>query len=144
MYGEATWTPVAGLRLIGGIRGDYYHYVVRARDQAAVLAGEGSGDDTILSPKASIAYSPTDQLEFYGNWGRGFHSNDVRGAVNVETPVPVLVRGNGREFGARWQLPGITLTATYWWLDVDTNCGSSVTPTRWSRPVRASVAAMNW
>ncbi len=119
LYGEATWTPVTGLRLIGGVRGDYYHYVVRARDQAAAVAGEGSGDDTILSPKASIAYSPTDRLEFYGNWGRGFHSNDVRGAVNVETPVPVLVRGNGREVGARWQLPGITLTATYWWLDVD-------------------------
>lgn len=118
LYGEASWTPVVGLRLIGGLRGDYYHYAVRARDRAAALAGAGSGDDAIVSPKASIAYALTPRLELYGNWGRGFHSNDVRGAVNVDTPVPVLVRGEGKEAGARWQLADLTLTATYWWLDV--------------------------
>ena len=119
LYGEATWEPLAGLRLIGGLRGDYYHYSVRARDEAAAQAGTGKGHDSILSPKASIAYSLTPNLELYGNWGRGFHSNDVRGAVNIETPVPVLVRGEGKEVGARWQLSSLTLTATYWWLDVD-------------------------
>jgi hypothetical protein len=31
----------------------------------------------------------------------------------------VLVRGDGRELGARWQWHGLSLTATYWWLDVD-------------------------
>jgi outer membrane receptor protein involved in Fe transport len=119
LYGEATWEPLAGLRLIGGLRGDYYHYSVRARDEAAAQAGTGNGHDSILSPKASVAYSLTPNLELYGNWGRGFHSNDVRGAVNTETPVPVLVRGEGKEVGARWQLSSLTLTATYWWLDVD-------------------------
>ncbi len=119
LYGEATWEPLAGLRLIGGLRGDYYHYSVRARDEAAAQAGTGNGHDSILSPKASVAYSLTPNLELYGNWGRGFHSNDVRGAVNTETPVPVLVRGEGKEAGARWQLSSLTLTATYWWLDVD-------------------------
>ncbi|WP_294354267.1 TonB-dependent receptor [uncultured Sphingomonas sp.] len=119
LYGEATWTPLAGVRVIGGLRGDYYHYDVRARDSAAAAAGTGSGDDAILSPKASIAWAPSEQVELYANWGRGFHSNDVRGAVNVDTPVPVLVRGDGREVGARWQGSGLTLTATYWWLDVD-------------------------
>lgn len=119
LYGEATWEPLAGLRLIGGLRGDYYHYSVRARDAVAAQAGTGQGYDSILSPKASIAYSLTPNLELYGNWGRGFHSNDVRGAVNIETPVPVLVRGEGKEVGARWQLSSLTLTATYWWLDVD-------------------------
>ncbi|MGJ0239538.1 TonB-dependent receptor [Novosphingobium fluoreni] len=118
LYGEATWQPIAGLRLIGGLRGDYYHYAVRARNDAAALAGTGKGHDAILSPKASIAYSVTPHLELYGNWGRGFHSNDVRGAVNVNTPVPVLVRGDGKEVGARWQLSDFTFTATYWWLDV--------------------------
>ncbi|WP_340313903.1 TonB-dependent receptor [Rhizorhabdus argentea] len=119
LYGEASWMPFTGLRLIGGVRGDYYHYVVRAKDQAAGIAGEGNGNDAIFSPRVSIAYSPTRRLELYGNWGRGFHSNDVRGAVNAEAPVPVLVRGEGREVGARWQLPGFALTATYWWLNVD-------------------------
>jgi len=118
LYGGASWTPLAGLRIIGGLRGDAYHYAVRARDAAAATLGEGAGSDSIVSPKASVAYALTSHLELYANWGRGFHSNDVRGAVNVESPVPVLVRGTGKEVGARWQRGGLTLTGTYWWLDV--------------------------
>ncbi|WP_340267606.1 TonB-dependent receptor [Sphingobium mellinum] len=118
LYGEATWKPVPGLRLTGGLRGDYYDYTVRARDAAAVLLGEGSGHDSIVSPKVSAAYEVTPQFEVYANWGRGFHSNDVRGAVNEETPVPVLVRGTGKELGARLQVGSFSLTGTYWWLDV--------------------------
>ncbi|KKW94198.1 TonB-dependent receptor [Sphingobium chungbukense] len=118
LYGEANWQPLPGLRLIGGLRGDYYHYSVRAGDASAQALGTGSGHDGILSPKASVAYRVTPHLEFYANWGRGFHSNDVRGAVNVETPVPVLVRGTGKELGGRIQLGSLSFTATYWWLDV--------------------------
>jgi opacity protein-like surface antigen len=118
LYGEAMVKPVEGVRLTGGLRGDYYHYDVRARDAAAADLGAGSGHDTIVSPKFAAAYSPSDQFEFYANWGRGFHSNDVRGAVNEETPVPVLVRGTGKEIGARYQRPHLTLTATYFWIDV--------------------------
>ncbi|WP_454798319.1 TonB-dependent receptor [Novosphingobium lindaniclasticum] len=118
IHGEATWQPLAGLRLTGGLRGDYYHYSVRARNAAAEELGEGSGHDSIVSPKFSAAYEVTRQFELYANWGRGFHSNDVRGAVNAETPVPVLVRGTGKELGARFQTDGFSLTGTYWWLDV--------------------------
>ncbi|TCM20882.1 outer membrane receptor protein involved in Fe transport [Novosphingobium sp. PhB165] len=118
LYGEAMWKPLPGLRLTGGLRGDYYHYSVRARDAAAAAIGEGSGHDSIVSPKFSAAYEVTPQFEVYANWGRGFHSNDVRGAVNVDTPVPVLVRGTGKELGGRLQIGKFSLTGTYWWLDV--------------------------
>ncbi|WP_395396975.1 TonB-dependent receptor [Novosphingobium sp. BL-8A] len=118
LYGEATWKPLAGLRLTGGLRGDYYHYSVRARDEAAAELGQGSGHDSIVSPKFSAAYEVTPQFEVYANWGRGFHSNDVRGAVNIETPVPVLVRGTGKELGGRFQAGTFSLTGTYWWLNV--------------------------
>lgn len=118
LYGEAIWKPVPGLRMTAGLRGDYYAYSVRARDAVAGALGQGKGSATLLSPKASISYEVTPHLEVYANWGRGFHSNDVRGAVNVDTPVPVLVRGTGKELGARMQRAGATLTATYWWLDV--------------------------
>lgn len=119
LYGEAAWTPVTGLRVTGGLRGDHYRYSVRARDTVAASLGEGNGSASILSPKAAIAYRVTPHLELYADWGRGFHSNDVRGAVNTATPVPVLVRGTGRELGARLQFSGVTVTATYWWLNVD-------------------------
>jgi len=117
LYGEAVWKPLEGLRLTGGLRGDYYHYDVQAKDAAAAALGEGMGHDSIVSPKAAIAYEISPRLEVYGNWGRGFHSNDARGAV-TSTPVPVLVRGTGKEVGARFQLPHFTLTTTYWWLNV--------------------------
>ncbi|MCW1384529.1 TonB-dependent receptor [Novosphingobium sp. KCTC 2891] len=119
LYGEATWAPLTGLRLTGGLRGDYYRYVVRARDAAAAALGQGDGSAFLASPKASVSWAATPQIEFYGNWGRGFHSNDMRGAVNAATPVPALVRGAGHELGARTQFSGVTLTLTRWWLNVD-------------------------
>jgi outer membrane receptor protein involved in Fe transport len=116
-YGEAEWKPLPGLRLTGGLRGDYYHYDVHAKDPEAVALGEGQGHDSIVSPKAAVAYEISPHIEVYGNWGRGFHSNDVRGAVTT-TPVPVLAQGTGKEIGARFQLSGFSLTTTYWWLNV--------------------------
>ena len=116
-YGEAVLEPLTGLRVTGGLRGDYYHYENTAKDAEAVALGQGKGHDSIVSPKGSIAYEISPMIEVYGNWGRGFHSNDVRGAVTT-TPVPVLVRGTGKELGVRFQLPRFTLTTTYWWLNV--------------------------
>lgn len=117
LYASATWRPLPGLRLIGGLRGDYYHYSVRALDDQAAALGQGSGSASILSPKAQAAYQINEHVELYGSWGKGFHSNDVRGAV-TETPVPVLVSGTGKELGARFQFNTFSLTATYWWLDL--------------------------
>ncbi len=138
LYGEATWKPLPGLRLTGGLRGDYYHYSVRARDAAADALGTGKGHDSIVSPKFSAAYVIVPQLELYANWGQGFHSNDVRGAVNGDTPVPVLVSGTGKELGARFQSGTFSLTGTYWWLNVDSELrfvgdSNAVEPTGASR-----------
>lgn len=116
-YAEASWRPVEKLRVIAGLRGDAYWADVSARDEAAAALGEGDADDAILSPKVSLAYALTDQLEVYANWGRGFHSNDARGTV-AATPVPLLVRGTGKEAGARLQLGTFSLTATYYRLSV--------------------------
>lgn len=117
VHGELTWEALDGLRIIGGLRGDYYHADVKAIDAAATALGQGKADDGVISPKIAVAYELTDNLELYTNWGRGFHSNDVRGQF-AETPVPILVKGVGKEVGARFQLQRLTLTATYWMLNV--------------------------
>ena len=117
LFGEATWRPLADLRIIGGLRADYYHADIAARDAPAAAFGVGKAHDSIISPKVSVAYEVADNLELYGSWGRGFHSNDVRGSV--ATPVvPILVSGTGKEVGARFQTGPLTLTTTYWWLSV--------------------------
>ncbi|MET0366075.1 MAG: TonB-dependent receptor [Sphingobium sp.] len=118
LYGEVTLRPISGVRVIGGLRGDHYWYTVRARDTEAATLGEGSGSAGLVSPKVTLAYTPIPGVEVYANWGRGFHSNDVRGAVNRDFPVPVLVRGIGKEVGARVQHGTFSLTGTYFWLDV--------------------------
>lgn len=116
-YGEASWKATSRLRVIGSLRGDIYHYDVKALDPEAAAIGVGSGYSHIFSPKVDVAYRLSDHFEVYGDWGKGFHSNDVRGAVTT-TPVPVLVSGQGEEVGIRFQTSALTLTATYWWLSV--------------------------
>jgi hypothetical protein len=117
-YGEVTVRPLPGVRVIGGLRGDYYWYSAQAKDAAAAALGEGSGSTGIVTPKIALAWSPVSSAEFYANLGCGFHSNDVRGAVSIDSPVPVLVRGTGKELGARFQSGGLSFTATYFWIDI--------------------------
>jgi outer membrane receptor for Fe3+-dicitrate len=66
-----------------------------------------------------LAWALNKKIEFYGNWGRGFHSNDARGIVNTTAPVPGLSPGTGYETGARFELGALKLTTAYWWLDLD-------------------------
>jgi outer membrane receptor protein involved in Fe transport len=72
-----------------------------------------------VSPKLGFANALSDRIELYGNWGRGFHSNDARGVVNSQTPVAGLSKGSGEEAGVRFELGSLKLSATYWWLDLD-------------------------
>lgn len=115
-YAEATWQPLDRLRLFGGLRGDYYDFEVTAR-----MPGlhEGSASDSAASPKLGAAWTATDSIELYANWGRGFHSNDARGVMNPDTPVQGISKGEGQEAGIRFELGNARLTATYWWLDLD-------------------------
>jgi len=138
LYGEVNWNPIQPLRIIGALRGDYYHLSVKAKNPEAAALGEGSDHDAIVSPKINVAYKVSDHIELYADWGRGFHSNDVRGVVNYQTPVPTLVRGTGKEVGARFQHSSFTLTTTYWWLDVSSELrfvgdSNAVEPTGASR-----------
>ena len=116
VYGEATWLPTDRLRLTGGLRADYYNFDVSA---ATVTSFAGSEADSQVSPKLALAYAVSNRVELYGNWGRGFHSNDARGVVAAANPVPGLVEGTGYEAGARFEIGTVKLTAAYWWLDLD-------------------------
>ena len=115
-FAEATFRPVEPLRVIAGLRADYYDFHIRPT-QPGFLGGDET--DSIVSPKLALAWQVSDTVEAYANWGRGFHSNDSRGVAASDPPVPGLVRGSGEEIGARYQKGGFSLTATYWWLEVD-------------------------
>jgi outer membrane receptor protein involved in Fe transport len=115
-YAEATYVPIEGLQLLAGLRADAYSFDVKAIDPGSL---SGTASDSIVSPKLGIAYRVSDIFEIYGNWGRGFHSNDGRGAAVGTPPVPGLVQGEGEELGGRLQVGQFNFTAAYWWLETD-------------------------
>ena len=114
-YGELEVQLAERLRAVLGLRADYYDWDVsalRPEDDTA-------GDDSLASPKASVAYRIRDGLEAYGSWGRGFHSNDVRVRGN-RGRVDVLAASEGAELGLRFE-PGPSFNATLigFWLELD-------------------------
>jgi len=124
VFGEAELAVTDRLRVIAGLRGDVYDWDVTA--ERAV--NSGSGDDALVSPKLTVAYRASDAVELFGNWGKGFHSNDVRGATiridpvsgDPATPVDVLVASEGAELGMRLER-GRAFNATLvgFWLALD-------------------------
>jgi len=116
LYSELVWKPIDALRLVGGLRGDAFDFDVTARMPGV---DGGSVSDSTVSPKLGGAYILNDYVELYANWGMGFHSNDARGVVNTVTPVKGLSKGSGYESGARFEVGTVRFTATYWWLNLD-------------------------
>jgi outer membrane receptor protein involved in Fe transport len=116
------WTDK--LRSVAGLRGDLYRFDVRADDPA----NSGRLTASLLSPKLSLVLGPWRDTELYANWGRGFHSNDARGAVQTRDPrtgaaveaVDPLVRATGSELGLRsLALRRYRTTLAVWRLDID-------------------------
>ena len=72
------------LKLALGLRGDYFTFNVD--DHLEGRPGElphasGVAQASILSPKATLVYSPGQALDLFANFGTGFHSNDARNNV---------------------------------------------------------------
>ena len=110
-------------RAILALRGDHYGYRVRS----SIAENSGSGTDGFISPKVSLAWRVAEPVELYANWGRGFHSNDARGAAITLDPntlepadaVPLLVAAQGAELGARYQRGRFNATFVGFWLHLD-------------------------
>ena len=99
LQATARWTP--WFRSIVGIRADYIH---------GIDSGTNSGraSDSLLQPKISLVFTPTESTEIYLSAGRGFHSDDLRGvtqaAATGQPGAPLIARQKGEEFGVRQQL----------------------------------------
>jgi TonB family protein len=118
-------TPIKWLRLDAGGRADLLSFAVDNRLETTDPSAPKSGVDAAhqFSPKASVVVTPLQkdevQLDLYGNYGHGFHSNDVRGAFTNPAVTP-LTRAIGEEVGARTRLFGRwDLAAALWKLDLD-------------------------
>jgi len=123
-YGDFGLQLSDALRVSLGLRADYFQWDV----DADLIENGGDGSDSLLSPKFNAAFRATDSLELYLNWGRGFHSNDVRGNTITIDPisgapaerVDPFVQSNGAEIGARFESgEKFNATVTTFWLELD-------------------------
>ena len=117
-----TWTP--WLRTLAGVRGDSYRF--RVHSDNPLNSGKASASQ--VSPKAGVVLGPWSNVEYFVNYGYGFHSNDARGATITVDPatgapaerVSPLVRAKGGELGLRAApFRGVQTSVALWRLDID-------------------------
>ena len=112
------------LRLLAGLRGDFHRFRVNSGNPA----NSGSAQAGLVSPKLGMVMGPWSNLEYFANYGHGFHSNDARGATITVDPatgapaerVKPLVRAKGAELGMRAApFAGFQTSLALWRLDLD-------------------------
>ena len=136
------WSPWFRTEL--GIRSDRFAFRVDSK----LRANSGHAVDSITSPKLTLTFGPWVRTEGYLNFGRGFHSNDARGATVTVDPsdgvtpvarVSPLVRAVGGEVGLRSAaIPRLQLAGSVWTLALDSELlfagdGGTTAPSRASR-----------
>lgn len=116
-YFEATTDWTAWMRSVLGLREDYQHGIDSGTNA-------GSASDSIAEPKASLIFTPLDTTEIYLSWGRGFHSDDLRGVTQARTAAivgaPLIASQTGEEVGLRQQfMEDVALTLAVYNLDAE-------------------------
>ena len=123
LYAENATRWTDWFRTVVGVRGDSYRFTVRSNN----ALNSGKATATIANPKLNLIFGPWAETEFYVNMGRGFHSNDARGATIAVDPktgdpadkVPGLVRAKGNEVGVRTSIiPGLQTALSVYQLDI--------------------------
>ncbi len=124
IFAESQISLSEKLRATVGVRVDFYDFEI----DALRPDNSGGGQDSLWQPNVGLAYHMNDNLALYLNYGHGFHSNDVRAAVNTVDPTTgdptdaqdVLVEGDGSEIGFRYDtLTGFNISIAAFELRVD-------------------------
>jgi outer membrane receptor protein involved in Fe transport len=114
-YFQASTHWTGWLRSVIGLRED-------EMTGSDVGTNAGTAGATLAEPKASLIIRPLHNMELYVSWGRGFHSDDLRGVLQARrlglSGAPLLARQTGEEVGIREQFArNLTATLALWKLD---------------------------
>ena len=111
------------LRFVVGLRADRFDVIVDDLLEDRTNLGNatsGTKGATLFSPKATAVVSPLKQLDLFLDFGRGFHSNDARGAVRAVNPDTLLTPATGYEAGVRFKpIKGLTFDAAAFLIDLE-------------------------
>jgi len=100
-----------------GLRMDYYYFNYNNLLPSADTLFPGIDvQKTILSPKISVAYDFSNNLQLYLKTGKGFHSNDAR-VVVANQGLEVLPAAYGADIGINWKpMPDLYINSALWYL----------------------------
>jgi len=118
-YVKAELQPASWMRLSGGLRAPIFTFDVNNQCSTCVEQPAGRKTSSMVLPKANLVLGPWFKTEFFANYGQGYHSNDARSAVAIDS-VP-LARAQTYEVGLRaqpWGPDGVMLTASLWAIDL--------------------------
>jgi hypothetical protein len=125
VFGESAIGWNDWLRTVAGLRLDLVQMRVGSALQPLNSADVGAAT---VSPRFSLILGPWQSTELFLHAGRGFHSNDARGATSridprsgqPLEPVPVLAASRGHEIGLKSQLgPRLQTALALWQLEFD-------------------------
>jgi hypothetical protein len=126
-YSGTLWSDATrnfgAVRVTAGLRLDDIGGRVNSNDPR----NSGTTNDALLSPKITAAWRISPTIELYADAGKGFHSNDIRGATISVTPgtndpadkVNLISASQGGEFGARYSKGGVSATVSLWALHLN-------------------------
>lgn len=121
LYAEERLAYSRWLAVRAGVRVDRLDVSVADRvTPRGPTSVEGSAGSMLASPKVSLVLAPVPMTQLHVNFGRGFHSNDARGATRRSDPATLLVPATSYEIGARvrpWN--PLILTAAAYRIDLD-------------------------
>ena len=125
VYAENATKWTSTFRSVVGVREDFYRDDVKG----LLAANSNKVSGHLPSPKLSLIFGPWSKTEFFFNAGRGFHSNDARGAtISVKPDNPnlpstreqPLIISRGLEVGVRTEfIPGLQSSLALYRLDFD-------------------------
>jgi TonB family protein len=131
LFAEEEVKPARWLRFVVGLRGDRIDANVSNESPTAVHQLDGYKGAAQLSPKATAVVSPFDGWDIFANYGRGFHSNDIRSMFisapiaalpHAEAPSPegvLMASASGFELGTTVRpATGLSLSAIAFLIDV--------------------------
>ena len=96
------------------LRVDYFSF--QYNDYQTATYATQNDVQAIVSPKLNVFYNASENLQFYSKVGRGFHSNDTRGAV-ADSGLVGLTPALGADLGVIWKLNDkILIHPALWYL----------------------------
>jgi outer membrane receptor protein involved in Fe transport len=123
VYVEGDARLTSWLRWVLGARFDRFDVAVEDHLEDRTDTGtrtSGTAGDMLFSPKASVVVTPVPAWDLFASGGRGFHSNDARGAVLGQNAADLLVVAKTYEVGTRVRpVEGLELDAAGFWIDLD-------------------------